>query len=264
MPDDRPDRGPENGERSPLGDALGALSRLSARLRASANQVLDRLEDPDETIANARRRLSDRLERLRRAVARVANAERALHLQISQLQQSAGGSPGPSASTGGTAGRDDDALRQRDEAARSLASLASEAGALESELDALVERCRALAARVESSTAATGTAPAPGEAAPAASSSVRHGLDELSGQLADAESAARRLDQRISATRKRTSEIARALAPRPATDPGALWSIDEELTRSRVAAEVEDELARLKERLRRERDRPGGPGPPGR
>ncbi len=263
MPDDRPDRGAENGERSPLGDALGALSRLSARLRASANQVFDRLEDPDETIANARRRLSDRLERLRRAVAGVANAERALQLQISQLQQSAGGSR-PDASTAGTAGRDDEALRRRDEAATSLASLASEAGALESELDALVERCRALAARVESSAAATGTAPAPGERAPGASSSVRHGLDELSGQLADAESAARRLDQRISAMRKRTSEIARALAPRPATDPGALWSIDEELTRSRVAAEVEDELARLKERLRRERDRPGGSGPPGR
>lgn len=70
---------------SVLDGALGVLGQLSARLRAGADRVLDRIEDPEETLAFGRRRMLDRLERLRRAVAGVAEAERALALQVAAV-----------------------------------------------------------------------------------------------------------------------------------------------------------------------------------
>ncbi len=64
----------------------GVMKRLSGIFQAKANKVLDKAEDPRESLDLAYQKQLDQLQKLRRGVADVTTAKKRIELQASQLQ----------------------------------------------------------------------------------------------------------------------------------------------------------------------------------
>src|ERR1700733_4132368 len=89
------------GTRPPLRGGAGAgdvprrdggmafMKRLSGVVQAKANKVLDRVEDPRETLDLSYEKQLEQLQQVRKGVADVATARKRLELQAQQLQSQA-------------------------------------------------------------------------------------------------------------------------------------------------------------------------------
>ena len=78
---------------------MAFMKRLSGVVQAKANKVLDRVEDPRETLDLSYEKQLEQLQQVRKGVADVATARKRIELQAQQLQaqrQQAAG-PGPQA-----------------------------------------------------------------------------------------------------------------------------------------------------------------------
>jgi len=69
---------------------MGVMKRLTGIVQAKANKVMDRVEDPRETLDLSYEKQLEQLQQVRRGVADVATARKRIELQAQQLQQSAG------------------------------------------------------------------------------------------------------------------------------------------------------------------------------
>src|ERR1700722_7724209 len=68
---------------------MAFMKRLSGVVQAKANKVLDRVEDPRETLDLSYEKQLEQLQQVRKGVADVATARKRIELQAQQLQQSA-------------------------------------------------------------------------------------------------------------------------------------------------------------------------------
>ena len=68
---------------------MAFMKRLSGVVQAKANKVLDRVEDPRETLDLSYEKQLEQLQQVRKGVADVATARKRIELQASQLQASA-------------------------------------------------------------------------------------------------------------------------------------------------------------------------------
>ena len=68
---------------------MGVMKRMSLIFNAKANKVLDRAEDPRETLDYSYTKQLELLQKVRRGVADVATSRKRLELQATQLQQQA-------------------------------------------------------------------------------------------------------------------------------------------------------------------------------
>ncbi len=68
---------------------MGVMKRLTGIVQAKANKVMDRVEDPRETLDLSYEKQLEQLQQVRRGVADVATARKRIELQAQQLQQSA-------------------------------------------------------------------------------------------------------------------------------------------------------------------------------
>jgi phage shock protein A len=68
---------------------MSVMKRLSGIFQAKANKLLDKAEDPRESLDLAYQKQLDQLQQLRRGVADVTTAKKRIELQASQLQQQA-------------------------------------------------------------------------------------------------------------------------------------------------------------------------------
>ena len=66
----------------------GLMSRASAIVRAKFSKLLDRAEDPTETLDYSYERQLQLLQNVKRGIADVVTAKKRLQLQTSQLEQS--------------------------------------------------------------------------------------------------------------------------------------------------------------------------------
>ena len=67
----------------------GVFKRMSAILQAKTNKVLDKAEDPRETLDLSYEKQLESLQKVRRSVADVATARKRIELQATQLQKQA-------------------------------------------------------------------------------------------------------------------------------------------------------------------------------
>src|SRR2546429_8946575 len=73
----------------PQGDARMSLTkRMSAIFKAKASKILDRAEDPRETLDYSYERMLEQLTKVRRGVADVATSRKRIELQAAKLQES--------------------------------------------------------------------------------------------------------------------------------------------------------------------------------
>src|ERR1700722_15729904 len=68
---------------------MAFMKRLSGVVQAKANKVLDRIEDPRQTLDLSYEKQLEQLQQVRKGVADVATARKRIELQAKQLQASA-------------------------------------------------------------------------------------------------------------------------------------------------------------------------------
>src|SRR6266498_2707464 len=226
----------------------GLMSRTSMVVKAKLSKLLDRAENPAETLDYSYERQLELLQNVKRGIADVVTAKKRLQLQETQLQQSIVKLEGQARTAVG-AGREDlarQALERKSGLQQQLQGLDQQAEQLEQQQEKLVASEKALSAKVEAFRTQKETIKAQYSAAEA---QVRIGeaATGIGEQMADTGLAIQR------AKDKTEQMTARAAAIDELTQAGALDdltsssdALDRELEQVRTQGQVDKELEALR------------------
>jgi phage shock protein A len=229
----------------------GLMSRASAIVKAKFSKLLDRAEDPSETLDYSYERQLQLLQNVKRGVADVVTAKKRLQLQTEQLEQSVVKLETQARQALG-AGREDlarQALERKSAVQQQLQGLDQQVQGLEQQQEKLVASEKQLQAKIEAFRSQKEVIKAQYSAAEA---QVRIGeaATGIGEQMADTGLAIQR-------AKDKTEQMqARANAIEELTAAGALedytsdeTQLDRELAQLSSSSQVEDELAKMKAEL---------------
>jgi phage shock protein A len=229
----------------------GLMSRASMVVKAKFSKLLDRAENPAETLDYSYERQLELLQNVKRGIADVVTAKKRLELQETQLQQSVVKLESQ-ARQALAAGREDlarQALERKSGLQQQLQALDQQAQQLEQQQEKLVTSEKALSAKVEAFRTQKETIKAQYSAAEA---QVRIGeaATGIGEQMADTGLAIQRAKDKTEQMQARASAIDEL------TTSGALedftsdqTELDRELGALASKSQVDDELAKLKSEL---------------
>jgi phage shock protein A len=226
----------------------GLMSRTSMVVKSKLSKLLDRAEDPAETLDYSYERQLELLQNVKRGIADVVTAKKRLQLQETQLQQSIVKLESQ-ARQAVAAGREDlarQALERKSGLQQQLQSLDQQSQGLEQQQEKLVASEKALSAKVEAFRTQKETIKAQYSAAEA---QVRIGeaATGIGEQMADTGLAIQRAKDKTEQMQARASAIDEL------TTSGALedftsdqTELDRELGALASKSQVDDELSKLK------------------
>jgi phage shock protein A len=226
----------------------GLMSRASTVVKAKFSKLLDRAENPAETLDYSYEKQLELLQNVKRGIADVVTAKKRLELQETQLQQSVV-KLDTQARQALAAGREDlarQALERKSGLQQQLQSLDQQAQQLEQQQEKLVASEKALSAKVEAFRTQKETIKAQYSAAEA---QVRIGeaATGIGEQMADTGLAIQRAKDKTEQMQARASAIDEL------TTSGALedftsdqTELDRELGQIASKSQVDDELAKMK------------------
>jgi len=226
----------------------GLMSRTSMVVKAKLSKLLDRAENPAETLDYSYERQLELLQHVQRGIADVVTAKKRLQLQETQLQQSIVKLEGQARTAVG-AGREDlarQALERKSGLQQQLQGLDQQAEQLEQQQEKLVASEKALSAKVEAFRTQKETIKAQYSAAEA---QVRIGeaATGIGEQMADTGLAIQRAKDKTEQMQARASAIDEL------TTSGALedftsdqTQLDRELGALASQSQVDDELSKIK------------------
>ncbi len=227
---------------------MGLLDRMSTLFKAKANEILERREDPRETLDYAYEVQLDQLQKVRRAVADVATSHRRVALQATQLSELATRLEAQ-AKDAVALDREDlarEILTRRSAINLELASANAQRDQLAKQEQQLIEALRRLEARVEAFRSHKEVIKASYTAAQA-ESQIGEAVSGISEDMADIGLAMQRAQDKTAQMQARASAIDDLLASGALEDlTQPVSSVDAELEKAHAASEVELELARLK------------------
>jgi phage shock protein A len=229
----------------------GLIARTTTILKAKWSKLLDRAEDPGETLDYSYEEQLRQLQNVKRGIADVTTAKKRLELQYTSMQQNADKLDGQ-ARDALKAGREDlarEALTRKAAIEAQLGGIMEQGQQLEAQQQKLIEGEKALQAKVEAFRTQKEVIKAQYSAAEA---QVRIGeaATGIGEQMADVGLA-------ISRAKDKTEQMqARAAAVEELTASGALEDftatgddIDRELAQISQSGKVDDELAKMKAEL---------------
>jgi phage shock protein A len=229
----------------------GLMSRASAIVKAKFSKLLDRAEDPSETLDYSYERQLQLLQNVKRGVADVVTAKKRLQMQTEQLEQSVVKLETQARQALG-AGREDlarQALERKSAVQQQLQGLDQQVQGLEQQQEKLVASEKQLQAKIEAFRSQKEVIKAQYSAAEA---QVRIGeaATGIGEQMADTGLAIQR-------AKDKTEQMqARANAIEELTTAGALedftsdqTQLDRELAQLSSQSQVDDELAKMKAEL---------------
>jgi len=229
----------------------GLMSRASMVVKAKFSKLLDRAEDPAETLDYSYQRQLELLQNVKRGIADVVTAKKRLELQETQLQQSVVKLDGQ-ARQALAADREDlarQALERKSGLQQQLQNLDQQSQQLQQQQEKLVTSEKALSAKVEAFRTQKETIKAQYSAAEA---QVRIGeaATGIGEQMADTGLAIQRAKDKTEQMQARASAIDEL------TTSGALedftsdqTELDRELGALASKSQVDDELAKMKSEL---------------
>jgi phage shock protein A len=229
----------------------GLMSRASMVVKAKFSKLLDRAENPAETLDYSYERQLELLQNVKRGIADVVTAKKRLELQETQLQQSVVKLE-TQARQALSAGREDlarQALERKSGLQQQLQGLDQQAQQLEQQQEKLVTSEKALSAKVEAFRTQKETIKAQYSAAEA---QVRIGeaATGIGEQMADTGLAIQRAKDKTEQMQARASAIDEL------TTSGALedftsdqTQLDRELAQLSSQSQVDDELTKMKAEL---------------
>ena len=226
----------------------GLIERMSLVIKSKLSKLLDRAEDPAETLDYSYEQQLQLLQNVKRGIADVVTAKKRLQLQQQQLEQSVVKLETQARQAVG-GGREDlarHALERKSAVQNQLQGLDGQVTQLEAQQQKLVSNERELSARIESFRAQKETMKAQYSAAEA-QVRISEAATGLGDQMSDAGAAIQR-------AREKTEQMqARASALDELVESGALEdftsdqsSLDRELAQMASQSQVEQELAAMK------------------
>ena len=229
----------------------GLMSRASTVVKAKMSKLLDRAEDPAETLDYSYEKQLELLQNVKRGIADVVTAKKRLELQETQLQQSIVKLESQ-AREALAAGREDlarQALERKSGLQQQLQSLDQQAQQLEQQQEKLVASEKALSAKVEAFRTQKETIKAQYSAAEA-QAKIGEAATGIGEQMADTGLAIQRAKDKTEQMQARASAIDEL------TTSGALedftsdqTELDRELGALASKNQVDDELAKMKSEL---------------
>jgi phage shock protein A len=229
----------------------GLMSRASTVVKAKFSKLLDRAEDPSETLDYSYERQLQLLQNVKRGVADVVTAKKRLEMQTQQLEQSVVKLE-TQARQALAAGREDlarQALERKSAVQQQLQGLDQQVQGLEAQQEKLVASQKQLQAKIEAFRSQKEVIKAQYSAAEA---SVRIGeaATGIGEQMADTGLAIQRAKDKTEQMQARASAIDEL------TTSGALedftsdqTQLDRELAQLSSSSQVDDELAKMKAEL---------------
>jgi phage shock protein A len=229
----------------------GLIERMSLVIKSKLNKLLDRAEDPSETLDYSYERQRELLQNVKRGIADVTTSKKRLQLQTDKLEQSLV-KLDSQARDALAAGREDlarQALERKALAQQQLQDLDKQIEQLDAQQQKLTESEKQLATKIEAFRSQKEVIKAQYSAAEA---QVRIGeaATGIGEQMADTGLA-------IERARDKTEQMqARAAAVEELTEAGTLedftsdqTQLDRELAQISTSSQVDDELARMKGEL---------------
>jgi phage shock protein A len=231
---------------------MSVMKRLKLIFSAKANKVLDRAEDPRETLDYSYERQLDMLQKVRRGVADVATSRKRLELQIQQLTVQSDKLEGQGRQAL-AAGREDlarEALTRRSAVQQQLTDLGTQHAQLQGEEEKLVLASQRLQAKVDAFRTRKETIKATYTAAEA-QTKIGEAFSGISEEMGDVGLAVQRAEDKTQQMQARAGAIDDLLASGALEDAsgGAKDDITAELERMSSQSDVELELSRLKGEL---------------
>jgi phage shock protein A len=227
---------------------MGLMSRFSMIVRSKASKMLDKAEDPRETLDYSYEKQLEMLQKVRRGVADVATSKKRIELQASKLEQSIE-KLDTQARTALQQDREDlarVALERKKGVQLQLQGLDEQRAQLQAEQDKLVVAEQRLSAKVEAFRTRKETIKAQYTAAEA-QSNIGEALTGVSEDMADVGMAVERAENKTETMRARAGAIDELIASGALDDvTDRRDALDRELEQLQVAGGVDDELSRLK------------------
>jgi phage shock protein A len=231
---------------------MSLMKRISLIFRSKANKVIDRAEDPRETLDYSYQRQLDLLSKVRRGVADVATSRKRVELQVNQLEQQASKLQAQ-AEKAISMGREDlarEALTRRSALSGQITDLKAQHAQLQGEEEKLTLAQQRLQAKVESFRTRKETIKATYTAAEA-QTRINEAMSGIGEEMGDVGLAIQRAEDKTANMQARAGAIDELIASGALDDASSINrgdDISRELEAMSSESEVENELARLRAR----------------
>jgi phage shock protein A len=230
---------------------MGVLRRILNIFRAKANKVLDRAEDPRDTLDLSYEKQLDNVQKVRRSVAEVATARKRIEIQANQLQQQATKLQ-DQARQALTQNREDlarEALSRRAAIGQELTDLETQHTQICAQEERLVETSQRLQSQVAAFRTKKETLKATYTAAEA-QTKIGEAVAGISSSMSDAGATIDRAQDKIAQMQARAGAIDELLASGALTDlSSSSDDIQAQLDKVASASQVDRDLAALKTEL---------------
>lgn len=226
---------------------MGLFNRMSTVVRAKMNTMMDRVEDPNETLDYSYQKQIELLQNVKRGVAEVATSKKRLELQRAKLTQKMDQLDGQ-AREAIKSDREDlarQALERKSALALQVQGLDQQIADLEQEQAKLEATERRLSAKVESFRVKKETIKAQYSAAEA-QVKVTESLTGISEEMADVGLAVQRSEEKIETMKARSAALDELVERGTLEVFSGSDEIERELAQIQAESNVESELARLK------------------
>ncbi|HPE64467.1 MAG TPA: PspA/IM30 family protein [Methanothrix sp.] len=227
---------------------MGLLNRMSTVVKAKMNTVMDRVEDPNETLDYSYQKQLELLQNVKRGVAEVTTSKKRLELQKAKLAQKMD-QLDVQAREAIKSDREDlarQALERKAALAAEAQSLDQQIADLEGEQAKLEATERRLSAKVESFRVKKETIKAQYSAAEA-QVKVTESLTGISEEMADVGLAVQRSEDKIETMKARSLALDELVEKGTLEEFSGTDDVEKELAKIRAKSGVEADLARLKE-----------------
>jgi phage shock protein A len=231
----------------------GMMNRASTIVKAKINKLLNRAEDPGETLDYSYEKQLELLQNVKRGVADVVTSKKRLEMQTATLEQSVVKLDGQ-ARQALQAGREDlakEALQRKAVAQEQLQGLDQQVKGLEAQQEKLVTSEKQLSARIEAFRSQKEVIKAQYSAAEA---QVRIGeaATGIGEQMADTGLAIQRAKDKTEQMQARASAVDELVESGALEDftSGGETDLDRELRQLTTTTKVDDELAKMKAEIR--------------
>jgi len=230
---------------------MGVFQRLANIFRAKTNKILDRVEDPRDTLDLSYEKQVENLQKVRRSVAEVATARKRIEMQATQLQQQASKLQDQARQALGQ-NREDlarEALSRRSAIAAQLTDLETQHGQIADQEERLTETAQRIQVQVAAFRTRKETMKASYTAAEA-QTRIGEAVAGISASMSDAGGALQRAQDKIENMQARAGAIDELLASGALTDlTSNSDDIQAQLDKVATSSDVDRELAALKAEL---------------
>ena len=231
---------------------MGLMKRFSEVMKAKTSKMLDKAEDPRETLDYSYEKQLEMVQKVRRGLADVATSRKRLELQTTQLKASADKLEQQARQAVG-AGREDlarEALNRRGGIQGQLEALDAQRAQLQGEEDKLTLALQRLQTKVEAFRTKKETIKATYTAAEA-TAKIGEAVSGISEEMGDVGLAIQRAEDKTATLQARAGAVDELLASGALDDvtatPGG--DIQAQLDALSAGSSVDDELAKMKAEL---------------